>query len=80
MHLSASPVHFFWKRNFLLDFLGSEATYVTLVVSVGSSRHRKKNRNKRKHREPSEYIYSEYVYCDLRSRGFSMYTDSIGGL
>ena len=33
MHLGASPVHFFWKRNFLLEFLGSEATYVTLVVS-----------------------------------------------
>ena len=33
MHLGASPVQFFWKHNFLLEFLGSEATYVTLVVS-----------------------------------------------
>ena len=33
MHLGASPMHFFWKRNFLLEFLGSGATYVTLVVS-----------------------------------------------
>ena len=26
-------VHFFWKHNTLLEFLGSGATYVTLVVS-----------------------------------------------
>ena len=33
VHLDAPAVHFFWKRNFPLEFLGSEATYVTLVVS-----------------------------------------------
>ena len=39
MHLGASPVHFFREHNFLLEFLGSEATYVTLVVSRAQWRH-----------------------------------------
>ena len=39
MHRDAPPLQFFWKRNFPLEFLGSEGTYVTLVVSRAQRSH-----------------------------------------
>ena len=58
MHLDAPPVHFFWKRNFTWEFLGSEGTYVTLVVSRAqwwhfrgayeTGKHKKKPKHKSK--------------------------------
>ena len=39
VHREAPPLHFFWMRTFPLEFLGSEGTYVTLVVSRAHRRH-----------------------------------------
>ena len=39
VHREAPPLHFFWIRTFPLEFLGSEGTYVTLVVSRAHRRH-----------------------------------------
>ena len=39
VHRDVPPLHFFWKRNFPLEYLGSEGTYVTPVVSRAQRRH-----------------------------------------
>ena len=70
VHRDVPLLHFFWKRNFPLEFFGSEGTYVTLVVSRAQRWHFRgpyQTYNKKKHNKKCKKNVEMFV-CGMLLR------------